>query len=189
MTNSSAGPGPRHRPVLADEVLRLLDPQPGQVIVDATVGGGGHSKLLAARLLPGGRLLGLDQDATMLKLAAPGLEGLPVTLEQANFGHLRQVLNEWGVERVDAVLADLGFCTDQMEDPARGLSFQVTGPLDMRLDQTGDCTAGDLLQGLPERELADLFWEFGEDAKARGRAHRTNHRKPTPRKTGAKVDG
>ena len=166
---------------MADQVLRLLDPQPGQVIVDATVGGGGHSRLLAARLLPGGRLLGLDQDATMLKLAAPGLEGLPITLEQANFGHLRQVLNEWGVERVDAVLADLGFCTDQLEDPARGLSFQVTGPLDMRLDQTGDCTAGDLLQGLPERELADLFWEFGEERFSR-RIARTivNRRRERP---------
>jgi 16S rRNA (cytosine1402-N4)-methyltransferase len=117
----------------------------------------------------------------MLKLAAPGLEGLPVTLEHANFGHLRQVLNEWGVERVDAVVADLGFCTDQLEDPTRGLSFQVTGPLDMRLDQTGDCTAGDLLQGLPERELADLFWEYGEERFSR-RIARTivNRRRERP---------
>src|SRR5262249_1931120 len=137
MTEPSAAGVPRHVPVLAAEVLDLLAPAPGQVVVDCTVGGGGHARLLAERVAPGGRLIGLDRSAGMLDKARPRLAELPVTLMHANFDRLPAVLHELGVERVDAVLADLGFASDQMEDAARGLSFQQEGPLDMRLDPTG----------------------------------------------------
>ena len=90
MNGPSPPLGPRHLSVLPAEVLELLAPAPGQVLVDATVGGGGHARLLAERVIPGGRIIGLDQDASMLELARPGLEGLPVTLVHANFGQLRR---------------------------------------------------------------------------------------------------
>src|SRR5260370_5436370 len=113
MSGSEPGAGPRHVPVLPAEVLDALAVAPGQVVVDATVGGGGHARLMAERLGPTGRLIGLDQDPRMLALARPRLEGLPVTLVHANFDRLPQVLADLGVAAVDGVLADLGFCSDQ----------------------------------------------------------------------------
>jgi 16S rRNA (cytosine1402-N4)-methyltransferase len=164
---------PRHVSVLADEVLAALAPQPGMVLVDATVGAGGHARLLAERVAPGGRLIGLDRDAAMLDLARPRLAGLPVTLVQAPFGRLRQALGGLGVDRVDGVLADLGVCSDQLDDPARGLSFARPGPLDMRLDAAGaEETAADLVNRLSERDLADVFYHLGEERHSRRVARR-----------------
>jgi 16S rRNA (cytosine1402-N4)-methyltransferase len=161
-----------HVPVLPTEVLHYLDPRPGQVIVDATVGAGGHTQLNAQRVQPGGRVIGLDQDAAMLDLARPHLADLPVTLLHASFDQLRDVMQEQGLTSVDGVLADLGVCSDQLDDPARGLSFQQNGPLDMRLDPTRGATAADFLQRLPERELADLIFRYGEERFSRRIARR-----------------
>ena len=102
----------------------------------------------------------------MLERAAPRLAGLPVTLVHANFDQLAEVLKTQGVEQVDGVLADIGFSSDQLGDPARGLSFMADGPLDMRLDPTVGGTAADLVNTLPERSLADLLFEFGEERKS-----------------------
>src|SRR5207248_2538881 len=175
----SPTPEPRHVAVLPAEVVRLLDPQPGQTWVDCTVGGGGHSRLLADRLASrvsdgtgSGRLIGLDQDPTMLELARPRLAGLPVTLIHANFDQLPDVLRNLGIESVDGVLADLGFSSDQMERADRGLSFRENGPLDMRLDPTAGETAADLVNTLSEAALADVFWEFGEERHSRRVARR-----------------
>ena len=162
---------PRHVPVLPAEVLHLLDPQPGQVIVDATVGAGGHARLVAQRL-DAGRLIGLDRDPAMLELARPRLTGLPVTLLQANFGELRRVLDEQGIEAVDGVLADLGICSDQLDEADRGLSFAREGPLDMRLNPAEGEPASTLLRRLGERDLADLFWRYGEERFSRRIARR-----------------
>jgi 16S rRNA (cytosine1402-N4)-methyltransferase len=164
--------GPRHVAVLPAEVLRLIEPQPGQTIVDATLGAGGHARLLAERIGPGGRLIGLDRDAAMLELAWPRLVGLPVTLMQAGFDQLPDVLSSLGISGVDAVLADLGICSDQLDDPSRGFSFQQEGPLDMRLDPSVGEPASALLRRLNERDLADLFWQFGEERKSRRIARR-----------------
>src|SRR5579875_2710525 len=136
MSAEMSSASPRHVSVLPLEVLALLRPAPGQVFVDATVGVGGHARLLAERLVPGGRMIGLDRDAAMLELARPRLAGLPVTLVQAPFSQLREVLEEQGIAAVDGVLADVGVCSDQLDDPQRGLSFSQLGPLDMRLDPT-----------------------------------------------------
>jgi 16S rRNA (cytosine1402-N4)-methyltransferase len=162
----------RHVPVLADKVLELLSPQPGQIIVDCTVGGGGHAKLLAERLGPTGQLIGLDQDEAMLRLARLQLQGVPVRLFQANFDQVRQLLNQLELPAVDAILADLGVCSDQLDDPGRGLSFQKAGPLDMRLDPSVGQPASSLLQQVSERELADIFWKFGEERFSRRIARR-----------------
>ena len=178
------GPLPRHVPVMPAEVLRFLEPAPGQVLVDATAGAGGHAHLLAERVMPGGRVIALDQDRAMLELARPRLDGLPVTLVHSSFGRLRRVLDELGIAQVDGVLADLGVCSDQLEAAERGLSFARPGPLDMRLDPDVGETAADLVRRLSERELADLFWEFGEERHSRRVARRiVETRKQAPLET------
>jgi 16S rRNA (cytosine1402-N4)-methyltransferase len=158
---------PRHVSVLPAEVLEALAPTAGQVMVDATVGAGGHARLLAERLTPGGRLIGLDQDPVMLELARPRLEGLPVTLVHANFDRLRAVLDEMQIDAVDGVLADLGVCSDQLDAAERGLSFTQPGPLDMRLNPAEGEPASALLKRLNERDLADLIYEYGEERFSR----------------------
>jgi 16S rRNA (cytosine1402-N4)-methyltransferase len=169
-----------HVAVLPEEVLAALSPQPGQTLVDATVGAGGHAQLIAERIGREGRLIGLDQDPAMLALARPRLEasGTPFTLIHANFDQLRAVLDELGITAVDGVLADLGFCSDQVDDAARGLSFQQEGPLDMRLDPTCGEPASALLRRLGERDLADLFWGYGEERFSRRIARKIVERQP-----------
>lgn len=175
---------PRHVPVLPAEVLEALAPAAGQTIIDATVGAGGHARLIAERLGATGRLIGLDRDAVMLELARPRLTGLPVTLLQANFDRLRDVLDELQIEAVDGVLADLGFSSDQMDAPERGFSFQQAGPLDMRLDPTEGEPASALLRRLNERDLADLIYQFGEERFSRRIARKiVEVRKHTPLET------
>jgi 16S rRNA (cytosine1402-N4)-methyltransferase len=187
---SDPGPGApaRHVAVLPAEVLRLLAPAPGETIVDCTVGLGGHSHLLAERVGPTGRVVGLDCDQAMLDLARPRLAGLPVTLVHASFDNLRVVLDELGFHRVDGVLADLGVCSAQLDDPARGLSFSQEGPLDMRLDPSAGATAADLVNRLDERDLADLIWRYGEERFSRRIARRVvEQRRRTPFRTTAEL--
>jgi 16S rRNA (cytosine1402-N4)-methyltransferase len=164
---ASNPPETRHVPVLPAEVLHYLDPQPGQTIVDATVGTGGHARMLAERVAPTGLLIGLDQDPEMITYAERRLRGLPVALRHGNFEDLPEVLRAVNVPAADAVLADLGFCSDQLADPRRGLSFVADGPLDMRLDRTRGEPASALLSRLPERELAHVFRSFGEERYSR----------------------
>ena len=168
---------PRHVAVLPAEVVRLLDPQPGQTWVDCTVGAGGHSRLIAEKLGESGRLIGLDQDPTMLELARPRLNGLSVTLVRANFDQLAEVLANLSIAAVDGVFADLGFASDQIEQAGRGFSFRDDGPLDMRLDPTIGQTAADLVNRLSEGALADIFYEYGEERHSRRVARRIVERR------------
>jgi 16S rRNA (cytosine1402-N4)-methyltransferase len=142
------------------------------MVVDCTVGGGGHTRLIAERVGPGGRVIGLDQDPAMLELARPRLAELPVTLVHAAFDDLSDVLRDHGVPAVDGVLADLGVCSDQLDNPARGLTFQTDGPLDMRLDPTRGEPASALVNRLSEHDLADLIYQFGEERFSRRIARR-----------------
>jgi len=159
--------GAGHVPVMPDEVLASLAPRPGQIVIDATVGGGGHARLIAEQLGPTGRLIGLDQDSAMLALARPRLADFPVTLVQSNFDRLRDVLDQQEISAVDGVLADLGVCSDQLDEAERGFSFQHAGPLDMRLNPTEGEPASSLVKRLSERDLADLFWKYGEERFSR----------------------
>src|SRR5437763_2358242 len=159
----SADRVPVHVSVLPRESIVLLDPHPGETWVDCTVGAGGHTRLIAERVGPGGTVLGLDQDPTMLALARGRLDGLPVELVHANFDQLAEVLAARGLARVDGVFADLGFSSDQLAEANRGLSFRGDGPLDMRLDPTTGATAADLVNRMSEATLADVFFEFGEE--------------------------
>lgn len=156
-----------HVSVLPNEVLCLLDPQPGQTFVDCTVGLGGHTRLIAERVGPTGRVIGLDQDPAMLAIAAEQSKGLPIELVHANFENLQQSLRRLKVERVDGILADLGFCSDQIADPQRGFSFQTDGPLDMRLDPTNGEPVSAMLRRLHEREIADVIYQYGEERQSR----------------------
>lgn len=168
---------PGHLPVLPEEALRFLNPQPGEIWVDGTTGGGGHARLIAERLGTTGRLIALDQDPTMLALAKQRLETLPVTMVHANFDQLQEVLQNLGIPQVNGVLADLGFSSDQVNDPARGLSFKQNGPLDMRLDASIGSTAADLVNTMSEAGLADLIFEYGEERKSRWVAKRIVERR------------
>lgn len=175
---------PLHIPVLPQEVLRYLDPQPEQTVVDCTVGGGGHARLIAERIAPLGKLIGLDKDPGMLELARPALLGMNATLVHRPFDELSEVLQSLQIEGVDGILADLGFSSDQLSNPHRGLSFQHNGPLDMRLDPTCGEPVSDLVRRLPERELADIFWRYGEERHSRRIARKiTESRQKTPIET------
>lgn len=174
----------RHVPVLARESLDLLDPKPGEIWVDATVGAGGHSRLIAERVGPSGRVIGLDQDPTMLEIAKERLQVLPVTLVHANFDQLTAALGNLGVKEIDGLLADLGFASDQMDEANRGLSFQQDGQLDMRLDPTAGETAADLVARLSEYDLAKIFYEYGEERHSRRVARKiVETRKQSPIRT------
>jgi 16S rRNA (cytosine1402-N4)-methyltransferase len=168
---------PGHASVLPVETLALLDPHAGETWVDCTVGGGGHTRLLAERVGETGRVLGLDQDPSMLELARARLQGLPVELVHANFDQLVEVLAMRGITQVDGVFADLGFSSDQLAEAKRGLSFREDGPLDMRLDPTIGATAADFVNTMSEAALADVFWEYGEERHSRRVAKRLVERR------------
>lgn len=179
---------PVHISVMTAEVLELLDPQPGEVVLDMTVGVGGHALALAERVGATGRVIGLDRDAGMLRVAGERLAGFPVTLVQANFEDFSEVLQNLQIPAVDAIVADLGFCSDQLADPQRGLSFQVEGPLDMRLDPSRGEPASALVQRLHEKDLADIFWQFGEERYSRRVARKiVEQRKAEPITTTAQL--
>ena len=173
MRNDSPAPpalgagGAYHIPVMRDAVVALLDPRPGRVFVDATLGGGGHAAALAAHLAPGGRLIGLDRDPDALAEAGRTLAPFAeiVTLVQARFDSLPQVLDDLQVEMIDGILFDLGVSSHQLDTPGRGFSFKdPDAPLDMRMNPAaGGPTAADLVNTLPERELAALIRENSDE--------------------------
>jgi 16S rRNA (cytosine1402-N4)-methyltransferase len=163
---------PVHRPVLLEEVVSWLAPEGGSILVDGTVGGGGHASALAMLLGPDGRLIGLDRDPEMLALADRAVEGLPVTLINASYADLGDVLDRLEIDGVDGILLDLGLSSDQLAWSHRGFSFAEDGPLDMRFDPRTRESAADLVNDLDEKELADLIFEYGEERHSRRIAKR-----------------
>jgi 16S rRNA (cytosine1402-N4)-methyltransferase len=163
---------PLHVPVMVRKVLAALDPQPGKTLVDGTLGGGGHARLLAERIAPNGMLIALDRDPRAIAAAEQHLRGLPVKLAQANFCDLPSVLDELSVDRVDGILLDLGLSSDQLADQSRGFSFDATGELDLRFNTDEGEPAWRLLARLPEKQLADLIYKFGEERYSRRIARR-----------------
>ncbi len=161
-------PDGEHRSVLMDDVLRVLDPQPGQILVDGTLGFAGHARELLQHLGPTGLLLATDLDTGSIPVATEKLAavGHPFRVFHSNFAGLPGLLAEAGVERVDGVLADLGMSSMQVDDPERGFSFMRDGPLDMRMDRTRGRSAKDLVNELTYQELADAFTEFGDEPNA-----------------------
>jgi 16S rRNA (cytosine1402-N4)-methyltransferase len=158
----------RHIPVLLHEVLEVLAPRPGQVMVDCTLGLGGHAAAILERLSPGGKLIGIDLDPANLEIARQALQARAGTFElhHNNFAALPTVLAQAGVERVDGIVADLGVASPQIDDPARGFSYRHPGPLDMRMDPTRGQPASSLINRLSERDLADALMELGDEDDA-----------------------
>ncbi len=161
-------PAGEHRPVLLDEVLAALALQPGMTVVDCTVGWAGHSAELLTRVGPSGRLIGLDLDAENLPKAHTRLEaiGHPFHLHHTNFAGLEQVLGEHCISQIDALVADLGMSSMQVDDPGRGFSYARDGTLDMRMDRTRGRTAAQLLATIDEGELARALEELGDETNA-----------------------
>jgi 16S rRNA (cytosine1402-N4)-methyltransferase len=155
-----------HVPVLLEETLELLAVRPGGLWVDGTVGAGGHAAAVLRKTAPDGRLLGLDRDGETLARARERLAefGARVRLEQADY---REIPERLGEEKADGILLDLGVSSAQLDDAERGFSFQAEGPLDMRMDRSRGETAADLVNGMRERDLADLLYAYGEEPASR----------------------
>jgi 16S rRNA (cytosine1402-N4)-methyltransferase len=167
-------------PVLVDEVLAYLAPRAGALIVDATVGDGGHAEAVLRRIAPAGRLIGLDRDADAIAYAEERLRpfGRNVVLRQACFGELNAALDDAGVGTVDGILFDVGVSSRQLLEAGRGFSFERPGPLDMRMDRRQPVTAADLVNTLPERQLADVIYRYGQERASRRIARQIVARRP-----------
>jgi 16S rRNA (cytosine1402-N4)-methyltransferase len=162
-------PEPRHRSVLLKEVVEAIAPLGRRVILDCTCGLGGHAQALLDAADERTHLIAVDLDESNLRRAKDRLAKFAprVRFFQANFADAKEVLAQAGVPRVDAVLADLGVASTQLDDARRGMSFSADGPLDMRLDQNQQITAANLVNSLGEGPLADLIFEFGEERYSR----------------------
>ncbi len=149
--------------------MAALSPLPGSTHVDCTVGGGGHAVRILEATSPDGRLLGLDADPAAIARTAHRLSrfGERAVLRQANFEQVGEVAPDAGFEQVDGVLFDLGLSSDQLADPDRSFSFRATGPLDMRFDTSRGRPASELVGELPESELADVIYRYGEERQSR----------------------
>jgi 16S rRNA (cytosine1402-N4)-methyltransferase len=149
--------------------MENLGIRPGGLYLDGTVGMGGHADGVLEASSPDGRLLAMDRDPEALRLAAERLasHGDRVTLVHASFGEMGEVAPRLGFTQLDGILLDLGISSRQLGDPERGFSFQLDGPLDMRLDPTDDVTAAMLVNELSQEELADIIYRYGEERESR----------------------
>ena len=172
---------PIHEPVLTSEVLRYIAPARAGLIVDCTVGLGGHAKALLEA--GASRLLGLDRDADALAFARQELAAYAdrVELVHADYRGLSDVLDARGIQQVDGALADLGVSSMQLDADGRGFSFRRDEPLDMRMDRSAGATASELVNTATEAELADVIWRYGEERFSRRIARRiVEERQRTP---------
>ena len=167
----------QHVAVLLEEVTALLAVTPGDIVLDCTVGHGGHARMLAESAGGRGLLIGTDVDEVNLRTASQRLEGsgCPYRLFRCNFSRFEEALEEARVDKVNVMLADLGVSSSQLADARRGFSFQLDGPLDMRLDDRLPETASDLVNRLSESELADLVFQYGQERFSRRIARAVHH--------------
>ncbi len=186
-----------HVPVLPREVIKYLDLHPGQIVVDGTVGAGGHSQKILEHIGSEGTLIGLDRDPMMLDFARSVLTESNCILRHANYADLSHVLEELEsdddsvavdqqrrFESVDRILVDLGLSSDQLADDSRGFGFQTSGPLDLRFDTSSGQPAWQLVEQSDEDELENLFREYGEERFSRKIAqHLVERRRSRPVRT------
>lgn len=157
---------------MLDEVIEWLAPRPGQIIVDGTLGAGGHARRLAEKVSPSGFVLAIDRDPAAIAAAEQTLVGLAIKLVKASFCESGEVLEQLEITAVDGIVLDLGLSSDQLADAERGFSFDASGELDLRFDPTVGEPAWRLIEKLSEAQLADLIYKYGEERHSRriGRA-------------------
>jgi 16S rRNA (cytosine1402-N4)-methyltransferase len=178
-TSDSATPGSpapdsaSHRPVLLTPLIESLQPRPGQIVVDATLGAGGVTAALLERVTPGGRVIAIDRDQSAVDAgrARFGASGV-VEIAQGDFADLAAIVHALGVAAVDVVVFDLGISSLQLDDPARGFSFRLDGPLDMRMNPSSGVTAAQLIDSLTADELTSMIRDYGDERFARSIANR-----------------
>ncbi|MCF6149062.1 MAG: 16S rRNA (cytosine(1402)-N(4))-methyltransferase RsmH [Candidatus Kuenenia sp.] len=154
-----------HEPVMVEEVLEYLCLRPGNVILDCTVGGGGHAGKIMEKIKPDGCLIGIDRDSEMLNMTKQYLSnrGCSFRLYHANYSDVDEVLKMANIDKVHGVLLDLGVSSLQFDRAERGFSFSKEGPIDMRMDRSASFMAQDLLRKISERELQELLKKYGEE--------------------------
>ncbi|MGD9723432.1 MAG: 16S rRNA (cytosine(1402)-N(4))-methyltransferase RsmH [Pirellulales bacterium] len=177
-----------HLPVMLEEVLAWLDPQPGQTFVDGTLGGGGHTEALARRVGPSGLVIALDRDPQALEAAERRLAGQPINLVGANYCELPEVLAQLEIPAVQGILLDLGLSSDQLADAQRGFSFDSAGPLDLRFDPSAGEPAWQWIERLDATELANVIFRYGEERHSRRIARKiVEQRTKQPIRTAAQL--
>ena len=179
----------QHVPVMPDEVIEQLQLSPGATIVDGTLGGGGHTRLIAGLVGPTGRVIGLDRDPGAVERTSQSLSDLTnVTCVHANYADLPEVLADMDIPAVDGILLDLGLSSDQLADQERGFSFHADGPLDLRFDPTRGEPASRLIARLSAEHLADIIYQYGEERLSRRIARKiVDHRRQHPIETAAEL--
>ncbi len=166
--------------------MAWLRPAAGQTLVDGTLGGGGHTRLLAEAVGPSGLVVALDRDPAAVEAAAARLQALNVRTVEANYSDLPEVLRALDIDAVDGIVLDLGYSSDQLADAERGFSFNSTGPLDLRFDTSRGEPAWKLVERLSAEHLADLIFRYGEDRYSRRIAKRiVETRRAAPIKSAA----
>ncbi len=160
---------PLHTPVLLDEAIAGLQVWPGGCFIDCTVGTGGHAEAILDRILPSGKLLGIDADPEAIRVSRDRLNryGEAVVLVNDSFGNLEAICRRYQFHPVDGILFDLGVSSLQLDTAERGFSFQHDAPLDMRFDPTQGLTASDIVNTFSEQQLARLIHEYGEERHSR----------------------
>jgi 16S rRNA (cytosine1402-N4)-methyltransferase len=169
--SSGKTPAGIHRPICVQEILEILAPKPGETAVDATLGYGGHAREILTRILPGGRLIGLDVDPlelpkTEARLRASGIPSEALLVIHTNFAGMARALAGAGIQGVDMVLADLGCSSMQLDDPQRGFSYKLKGPLDLRMNPHKGHPVSEMIQTMPESLLAQIFSENADEPHA-----------------------
>ncbi|MGA2497767.1 MAG: 16S rRNA (cytosine(1402)-N(4))-methyltransferase RsmH [Tepidisphaeraceae bacterium] len=160
-------PSTGHDSVLLDEVLTYLVPATGKIIVDCTLGRGGHAAEIARRVGPHGQVLAIDLDQRNLEYARQSMEGMPCRFFNANFAQFDEVLDAAGISAVDGILADLGVSTNQLFEDEYGMSFSRDMPLDMRLDRSAGPSAADVVNRMDAESLANVLYELAQERYSR----------------------
>jgi 16S rRNA (cytosine1402-N4)-methyltransferase len=156
-----------HLPVLPGPVLEWMQPVAQTVLVDGTVGGAGHARLMCELIGQNGQVIGLDRDASALARIETMAPPANLKLIQASYCRLPDVLESMGLTQVDGILLDLGLSSDQLADESRGFSFRIDAPLDLRFDTSSGSPASDLLRHIREEDLANIIYQFGEERCSR----------------------
>jgi len=166
---SGKTPAGTHRPIMVDDILRVLAPKPGEIAIDCALGYGGHAIALLKALQPGGKLIALDRDPLELQKTEQRLRAdwqeSQLIIRRTNFASLPRVLADLQIPAVDLILADLGVSSMQLDNPERGFSYKHEAPLDLRLDPTRGRTAAELLSSVAEKDLAEALRDFSDEPR------------------------